>query len=76
MFTGVVTLYPASGVRERYSGAFNVTGSYGYAWCCAINGVSAYFLYFYSPAVYPTNSTNRAYGFPVRCVQHLHLFKL
>jgi hypothetical protein len=76
IFIRVVTSYPASGLRYSTSGAFNVTGSNGYAWHCAITGVNGYYLAFSSVAVHPTGSYGRACGFPVRCVQHLHLFKL
>ena len=72
---GVVTFYPASGRREPSSGAFNVTGSTGYAWSCAVTGADGYYLSFNSSGVLPTNGDSRAYGRSVRCVQNLLLVK-
>jgi hypothetical protein len=67
----VVTFYPASGYRHSTSGAFTATDSGGYAWCYAASGVIAHHLAFTSSGVYPTASSHRAFGFPVRCVQYL-----
>jgi uncharacterized protein (TIGR02145 family) len=67
----VVTFYPASGYRNSISGAFTSTGSNGYAWSCAVNSANAYYLNFNNTNVNPVNNNNRAYGFAVRCVQHL-----
>jgi hypothetical protein len=71
-----VTFYPASGYRYPTSGAFNVTGSAGYAWDSAVTGVNAYFLGVYPTLVYPMHSNSRAFGWSVRCVQHLLLLKI
>jgi hypothetical protein len=67
----VVTFYPASGRRAYGSGAFVVTGSYGFAWSCAVTGANGYRFGFTSSAVDPMYFSERAYGFPVRCVQYL-----
>jgi hypothetical protein len=75
IFIGGVTFYPASGLRMHTSGAFNVTGSYGFALSCALSGVNASSLGFWS-AVYPLNLAGRAFGLSVRCVQYLLLLKL
>ena len=66
-----VAFYPASGYRYHTSGVFNVTGSYSFAWSCAVSGANGYFLGFYSTGVSPTSVNSRSYGFPVRCVQNL-----
>jgi hypothetical protein len=67
----VVTIYPVTGNRDLISGAFTGSGSNGYAWSCAITGVNSCDLRFVSTEVGPSYSHNRAYGFPVRCVQYL-----
>lgn len=62
--------YPASGNRYSYSGGLNNVGSYGYYWSSSPNSTAyGYSLYFYSGGVNPSSSSNRASGFPVRCVQ-------
>jgi hypothetical protein len=66
-----VTFYPALGYRLNTSGEFLNSGSYGRAWSCAVTGANGYFLLFNSTNVNPTSNNNRAYGFPVRCVQYL-----
>ena len=68
---GVVTFYPASGLRAQSSGEFTVTGSYGYAWSVAVSGTNVYYLRFTSSDVAPMATANRANGFGVRCVQYL-----
>ncbi|MDR3118257.1 MAG: hypothetical protein LBU44_02355 [Mediterranea sp.] len=72
----MVTLYPAAGLRLQTSGAFTNTDVSGYAWNCAVSGVNAYYLGFYSSIVYPSNNNARAYGLSVRCVQHLHCLSI
>ena len=42
---------------------------------CGVTGADGYVLNFHSASVHPTSIINRAYGFPVRCVQNLLLFK-
>jgi hypothetical protein len=75
VFIGVVTFYPASGWRDTISGALTYTGSSGYAWSCAITGAYGYNLGFNITVAHPAYGSYRAYGFPVRCVQNLLLFK-
>ena len=60
--------YPASGARNRTSGALSDVGSYGYYWSSAPSGASARFLGFYATGVYPLNATDRPNGFPLRCI--------
>ncbi len=63
---------PASGYRTSYSGDLNVVGESGYAWSSAplsASSVSGSYLYFNSSNVNPENTSSRAGGFPVRCVQ-------
>jgi hypothetical protein len=67
----VVTFYPASGNRHRESGAFTYTGFEGDYWSSASSGVNGFNLVFNNTVVYPAHTANRAYGFPVRCVQRL-----
>ncbi|MCM1249817.1 MAG: fibrobacter succinogenes major paralogous domain-containing protein [Alistipes sp.] len=71
--TGPEDFYPASGYRYFQSGALNVVGTYGYSWSSspyAAGNAGAGGLGFYSASVYPLNSSNRADGFSVRCVQN------
>jgi hypothetical protein len=77
IFIGVVTFYPAAGFRWPTSGAFNHMGYEGDYWGCMVSGVLSYHLWLNSSVVSPAALSNgRAYGFPVRCVQNLLLFKL
>ena len=48
-------------------------GTNGYAWSSSptSGSTNAGYLDFNSGNVNPLNNNNRAYGFPVRCVQHL-----
>ena len=62
---GVSSWYPASGNRNSGSGAIYSVGYNGYCW----SATSGRYLGFNSSGVYPVNSRNRSYGFPVRCVQ-------
>ena len=72
------TWYPASGYLGNYDRDFKDVGSYGYYWSASPNNntwpfspdSTAYFLYFSkSGHVGPSDSFNRAYGLPVRCLQ-------
>ena len=69
--TGETDFYPASGCRNRTSGALANVGSNGYSWSSSPTQSSAYagYLDFYATFVYPQNNYSRAYGFPVRCVR-------
>ena len=67
-----VAFYPASGLRGHTSGAFWGMGSTGYVRSCALSGTIGLGLRFLSTDVGPNwPYDSRAYGFPVRCVQHL-----
>ena len=67
--------YPASGLRERNSGAFGSTGSSGSAWSSALADAKVYRLFLASTVMHSSSINSRAFGFPVRCVQNLLLFK-
>lgn len=61
------TFYPASGYRNRTSGALDSVGSYGYFWSFAhYSQANARNLGFSSGSVYPLNIYYRAHGFAVR----------
>lgn len=61
--------FPASGFRNISDGSFNYVGTYGYYWSSVQNGSDGFNLIFHSSYVYPQNNSNRALGFPVRCVK-------
>jgi len=61
--------WPAAGYRYSSGGALYYVGSYGYYWSASPYSSYGYSLYFGSNYVNPSNSSNRAYGFAVRCVQ-------
>lgn len=65
--------YPASGCRYYSSGTLVYVGSSGYCGSCSpnpSNGYLAYYLYFgCNGDVRPSKYDNRAYGYPVRCLQ-------
>lgn len=63
------TWYPASGFRSYSSGALSDVGQYGHYWSATPINNAAYYLYFYNGSVYPSNSSQRADGFAVRCLQ-------
>ena len=71
--TGETDFYPASGYRNRTSGALTGVGSDGYSWSSSPAQSSAYagYLDFNASNVYPQDNGSRAYGFPVRCVREL-----
>lgn len=63
---------PASGYRNRTSGALTNVGTNGYYWSSSPNSsgsTNAGNLNFNATNVNPLNSNNRANGFPVRCVR-------
>ena len=69
-FSESLLIFPASGYLNSGSGAFTNVGSNGYYWSCSPNNATnGYNLNFNSGNVNPSNNNNRAYGFPVRCVQ-------
>ena len=69
--------HPAPGVRDAGSqvgGVLYAVGNSGYSWSSAIPtaadvGHRAYYLDFYYDGIYPNTTTNRAFGFPLRCLQ-------
>ena len=65
---------PAAGYRHRESGALTNVGANGDYWSSSsylAGSANAGNLGFNSSVVNPLNNNNRAYGFSVRCVQHL-----
>ena len=68
---GDTDFYPASGYRNRTSGALTVVGSYGCSWSSSPtqSSTNAGYLGFYATGVLPRNNSSRACGFPVRCVR-------
>ncbi|WP_290098820.1 hypothetical protein [uncultured Alistipes sp.] len=67
---------PASGYRNRETGALGGIGVEGSSWSSSSNyagSLNAGRLIFKSDLVNPLNNTNRANGLSVRCVQHLRL---
>ncbi|MDE5708016.1 MAG: hypothetical protein K2I32_00970 [Alistipes sp.] len=64
----------ASGYRTWTSGALTNVGAQGLCWSSSpqSGSTNAGDVNFNSTNVNPLNSDNRAYGFTVRCVQHLH----
>jgi len=68
--------YPASGYRNNASGAFSDIGSLGFDWSSASSGTIGYYLRFMTTEVQPIrNSSVRANGYGVRCVQYLLLLE-
>ena len=66
----VTTWYPASGYRSKDDGGLFVVGSIGYYWSASPYSYYAYYLIFYGNGeVIPSNDSNRANGFSVRCLQ-------
>ena len=65
------TWYPASGYLLYGDGVLNNSGTNGYYWSVApVSYGGAYGLSFYdSGDVYPTDGSNRSYGYSVRCLQ-------
>ena len=68
---GVTDFYPASGYRNRTSGALAGVGSNGYSWSSSPtqSSANAGYLGFGATSVNPQDSNSRASGFPVRCVR-------
>ena len=61
--------FPAAGYRRNSDGFANGRGSYGYYWSSSPNGSNAYDFRFVSSGTYASDSSSRAYGYSVRCVQ-------
>lgn len=68
---GETDFYPASGYRNRASGALTNVGSSRYSWSSSPtqSSTNAGYLNFSASSVYPQDGNARAYGFPVRCVR-------
>ena len=65
-------VYPASGGRASHSGGLFSEGTYGYAWSSSAalaTHVNGSYLNFNSSYAGPETGGDRAYAFPVRCVQ-------
>ena len=60
---------PFAGYRHYTDGSLSTQGTHGYYWASTISGTNANYLYFNSSAVYPASTSNRAYGFAVRCLK-------
>jgi hypothetical protein len=59
---------PAAGYRNRSAGALVNVGTYGRYWSRSTSGGNTPILHFDSSVTTPATSTNRSYGFSVRCV--------
>ena len=59
--------YPASGSRSITDGGLGKIGNSGYYWSASPQGDSAYDLFCSGSRVAPSGSSNRAYGYSVRC---------
>ena len=62
-------LRPAPGLRDYGNGLLRVVGSYGFNWSSSFTGTYTYRLSFYSGAVLPNDTSYRAYGLQLRCLQ-------
>ncbi|MDE6374572.1 MAG: fibrobacter succinogenes major paralogous domain-containing protein [Alistipes sp.] len=65
---------PVSGYRNYTSGALGGVGTEGSSWSSApyaAGNPNVGRILFQAGGVNPLNNTNRSFGFPVRCVQHL-----
>lgn len=60
---------PSAGVRRNTDGVIHGQSSFGYYWSSSPNGIKTNDLGFSSVSVSTTNGSNRADGFPVRCVK-------
>ena len=62
--------YPASGYLYRADGSLGGAGNYGYCWSASPSSSNSYNLGFdYSGSVDPSDTTPRAAGYSVRCLQ-------
>ena len=65
-----ISFFPASGLRNNYSGQFWGVGTYGYTWMSTpYNPTNGYHLRFSSGYVYPNTAYGRSDGFPARCIK-------
>ena len=71
--SATVGYYPASGYRHSASGSFSAIGTNGYNWSSTVlasaSSGRAYSLNLTATTLSTSNNSNRASGFPVRCVQ-------
>lgn len=66
---GDALFLPAAGSRGHGTAStVNGVGSSSYYWSSTVTSIYSYHLYFRSDSVLPAYSSNRAYGFSVRCV--------
>ncbi len=68
--------HPAPGFRDSGyrnatggSGKLYYVGTYGCSWSSSIAGANAHHLYFGYSWLTPQSGNDRAYGFPLRCLQ-------
>ena len=69
---GKTDFYPASGLRERSTGALWYVGSVGYSWSSSpysTTSLTSGSLHFNSSAINPITSNYCSRSFPVRCVK-------
>ena len=65
---------PAPGYRSAASAVLGAVGAHSHCWASSSYAVGSYSAGNYFADVtrmYPLKNDDRAYGFPVRCVQHL-----
>ena len=67
-YTRYTLFLPAAGRRYYGTSAFSSVGTDGNYWSSTVTGANAYTLNWTSSTVGPAYSTNRSYGFSVRCV--------
>ena len=60
---------PSAGFRNSSNGLLDSQDTFGGYWSSAVSGNYAHYMRFYSTAA-STNSSNRANGFPVRCLKN------
>jgi len=61
---------PFAGNRHWSSGAMTIQAGYGIYWSSSPDSVDAYYLYFNSSNINPSNSNFRAFGFSLRCFKN------
>ena len=61
--------HPAPGYRHPSYGTLYSVGVYGFSWSSTASGSNAHNLGFSYGGVGPQSYSNRAYGFPLRCIQ-------
>jgi hypothetical protein len=57
-----------SGYRSNSAGSLSSVGTFGFCWSSTVGGTSSRYLFFNSGDA-DMNTTNRAYGFSVRCLK-------